>query len=70
MQVMLRRLTITGSTLRARDADEKARLAREIEEHVWPWIAAGAVRIPVDRTFPLERAGEAHALAGAGQSVR
>ena len=65
-QVMLRRLTITGSTLRARDAAEKGRLARAIEEHVWPWIAAGTVCIPVDRTFPLDRAGEAHALLEQG----
>jgi NADPH2:quinone reductase len=61
LNVMLKRLTITGSTLRARDADEKARLARAIEKHVWPWIAAGTVRIPLDRSFPLEKAGEAHA---------
>jgi putative PIG3 family NAD(P)H quinone oxidoreductase len=61
LEVMLKRLTITGSTLRARDGDEKARLAAAVEKHVWPWIASGTVRIPVDRAFPLERAGEAHA---------
>jgi putative PIG3 family NAD(P)H quinone oxidoreductase len=61
LTVMIKRLTITGSTLRARDADEKARLARAVEEHVWPWLASGAVRIPVDRRFPLAQAGEAHA---------
>jgi NADPH:quinone reductase len=59
-QLMLKRLTVSASTLRARDADEKARLARAIEKHVWPWIEAGSVKVPVDRTFPLERAGEAH----------
>ena len=66
MSLMVKRLTVTGSTLRARDAGEKARLARAIEEHVWPWIASGAVRIPVDRVFPLERAGEAHACLEQG----
>jgi NADPH2:quinone reductase len=60
-QLMLKRLTVSASTLRARDADEKARLAHAVEEHVWPWIASGAVRVPVDRVFPLERAGEAQA---------
>jgi NADPH:quinone reductase len=60
-RLMLKRLTLTASTLRARDADEKARLARAIEEQVWPWIAAGRVRLPIDSVFPLERAGEAHA---------
>jgi putative PIG3 family NAD(P)H quinone oxidoreductase len=64
--LMLKRLTVSASTLRARDADEKARLARAIEQHVWPWIAAGSVRIPVDRTFPLEKAGESHAWLESG----
>jgi NADPH2:quinone reductase len=64
--LMLKRLTVSASTLRARDADEKARLARAIEQHVWPWIEAGSVSIPVDRTFPLERAGEAHAWLESG----
>jgi len=65
-QVMLRRLTITGSTLRGRDADEKARLASAIEQTVWPWLASGAVRVPVDRTFPLARAGDAHTFLEQG----
>jgi NADPH:quinone reductase-like Zn-dependent oxidoreductase len=63
---MLKRLTVSASTLRARDADEKARLARAIEERVWPWIAEGRVDVPVDRTFPLERAAEAHAWLESG----
>lgn len=66
MTLMLKRLTLTGSTLRSRDAAEKARLAGAIEEHVWPWIASGAVRIPVDRVFPLASAGEAHAFLEQG----
>ena len=66
MTLMLKRLTLTGSTLRSRDAGEKARLAGAIEEHVWPWIESGAVRIPVDRVFPLANAGEAHAFLEQG----
>jgi putative PIG3 family NAD(P)H quinone oxidoreductase len=64
--LMMKRLTVTGSTLRARPPDEKARLARVVEERVWPWISSGAVRIPIDRVLPLERAGEAHALLEQG----
>jgi putative PIG3 family NAD(P)H quinone oxidoreductase len=66
MTLMLKRLTLTGSTLRSRDAAEKARLASAIEQHVWPWIASGAVKIPVDRVFPLAGAGEAHAFLEQG----
>jgi NADPH2:quinone reductase len=67
LALMMKRLTVTGSTLRARPPDEKARLASAVEERVWPWIASGAVRIPVDRTFALERAGEAHAYLERGE---
>lgn len=66
MTLMLKRLTLTGSTLRSRDAGEKARLAQAIEERVWPWIASGAVKIPVDRVFPLADAGAAHAFMERG----
>jgi putative PIG3 family NAD(P)H quinone oxidoreductase len=59
--VMRKRLSLTGSTLRPRSADEKARLARAVEETVWPWIAAGRLRPVIDRVFPLAEAAAAHA---------
>jgi NADPH:quinone reductase-like Zn-dependent oxidoreductase len=64
--MMQKRLVITGSTLRPRGADEKARLAGEVERLVWPWIAAGKVRAVVDRTFPLAEAAAAHAWLEGG----
>jgi putative PIG3 family NAD(P)H quinone oxidoreductase len=60
MPLLFKRLTITGSTLRARPADEKARLTRAIEETVWPWVRSGKVRPPIDRVFPLEKVQDAH----------
>ena len=60
--MMQKRLTISGSTLRPRTADEKARLAHEIERVVWPWIARGLVKPVVDRVFPLAEAAGAHAF--------
>jgi NADPH2:quinone reductase len=60
MQVMSRRLTITGSTLRPRSADFKAALAAAVEQHVWPLLAAGQFRPVIDRTFPLAEAAAAH----------
>jgi putative PIG3 family NAD(P)H quinone oxidoreductase len=59
-KMMQKRLVITGSTLRPRSADEKARLAGEVERVVWPWIAAGKIKCVVDRTFPLAQAAQAH----------
>ena len=61
-----KRALITGSTLRPRSADEKARLAAEIERVVWPWIEAGKVKAVVDRTFPLADAAQAHAFLEGG----
>ncbi|RYY08263.1 MAG: NAD(P)H-quinone oxidoreductase, partial [Cytophagaceae bacterium] len=60
MQVMSRRLTITGSTLRPRSAEFKATLAAAVEQHVWPLIEAGQFRPVIDRTFPLAEAAAAH----------
>ncbi len=69
IKLMQKRALITGSTLRPRDGEEKARLAHEIERVVWPWIAAGAVRPIVAATFPLAQAAEAHALMESGAYV-
>ena len=64
--LMQKRATVTGSTLRPRSADEKARLAGQVERVVWPWIEAGKVRAVVERTFPLAEAGKAQALLESG----
>jgi len=68
-RLMVRRLTLAGSTLRPRSADEKARLARAVEETVWPWIAQGKVAPVIDRAFPLAEAAKAHAWLEAGRHV-
>ncbi len=68
-QMMQKRLVVTGSTLRPRSADEKARLAAEVERVAWPWAADGRLRPPIDRTFPLEEAAAAHAHLEAGGHV-
>eukprot|EP01037_Dinobryon_pediforme_P013108 gene13108-13210_t len=68
-KVMQKRLTITGSTLRPRSADEKARLAKAVEARVWPWIEQGLVKTVVDRRFPLADAAAAHAWLELGGHV-
>jgi putative PIG3 family NAD(P)H quinone oxidoreductase len=68
-RIMQKRAVLTGSTLRPRDADEKARLAAEVERVVWPWIAAGKVKPQIDATFPLEDAAGAHAHLEGGAHV-
>ncbi len=60
-ELMRKQLVLTGSTLRPRAADEKARLAAAVEATVWPWIAAGKIKAVVDKTYPLEDAAQAHA---------
>jgi len=59
-KIMRGRLTLTGSTLRPRSADEKARLARAVEAAVWPWVAQGLIRPVIDTVKPLAEAAEAH----------
>lgn len=60
MRLMMRRLTLTGSTLRAQGAKAKARMAEAIEKTVWPLIAAGDFKPVIDSTFPLSDAADAH----------
>ncbi|KQT35372.1 NAD(P)H-quinone oxidoreductase [Sphingomonas sp. Leaf412] len=67
--VMRRRLTLTGSTLRARDAGFKALVTDEIARTVWPHVEAGRLKPAIDRTFPLAEAAEAHRRMEAGDHV-
>ncbi len=59
-QIMARRLTVTGSTLRPQSDLAKARIADELQTRLWPLIEAGAVRPLIDSTYPLREAAEAH----------
>jgi NADPH2:quinone reductase len=61
-ELMRRRLTMTGSTLRPRDNAFKAAVAASLEREVWPLVAAGRVKPVIHATFPLARACDAHAL--------
>ncbi|MGA0545182.1 NAD(P)H-quinone oxidoreductase [Brevundimonas sp. VNH65] len=69
MRLMLRRIVLTGSTLRSRPADEKARLASAVRQTVWPWIEAGHLVPPIEAVFPLEDAAAAHRLLEGGRHV-
>lgn len=62
LPIMLKRLTLTGSTLRPRTVAEKAEIARELEEIVWPLFASETVKPQIYKTFPLKEAAAAHAL--------
>lgn len=64
--ILQKRLTITGSTLRARTPEEKGAIAVALRQHVWPRLAAGDVRPLVNRRLPLAEAAEAHRLLEAG----
>jgi NADPH:quinone reductase len=61
-QVLRRRLTITGSTLRPRPVAFKAQIARELRERVWPLLEAGTIKPVIHEIFPLEEAAAAHTL--------
>lgn len=62
MPVMLKRLTLTGSTLRPQSNDAKARMAQGLRETVWPLLASGRIAPVIHATFPLAQASEAHRL--------
>jgi len=68
-RIMLKRLTHTGSTLRARSVPDKGAIARGVEQHVLPLIAAGKVRPVIDSTFPLAQASAAHARMEASAHI-
>ena len=67
--VMTKRLTLTGSTLRARPIADKKAIADQLREKVWPLLAAGKIAPRVYKTFPLAEAGDAHALMETSQHI-
>src|SRR5262249_25410880 len=67
--VLHKRLTIVGSTLRARTPDEKGTIAKAVEREVWPLLARGDGKPVVDGTFPLEHAADAHRALESGRVI-
>ena len=68
-EVMRRRLTLTGSTLRGRSVEFKTMVADEIAKTVWPYVKGGRLKPVIDCTFPLNEAAAAHARMEAGKHV-
>lgn len=69
MRVMLKRLTITGSTLRIRSSEVKGGIARAVEARALPLVVSGAVNVPIDSTYRLLDAASAHARMESSQHI-
>lgn len=69
LPMMLKRLTLTGSTLRPRSVEQKAAIAQALHKHVWPLLEAGEVKPLIYETFPLERTCDAHALMDSSKHI-
>jgi NADPH2:quinone reductase len=67
--VMRKRLTITGSTLRSRDAGFKAAIAQHLEKTIWPLLASGEIKPVIHSVFPAEKAAEAHQLMESSEHI-
>jgi len=69
MPLMLRRLTITGSTLRPRTVEQKSQIAQALKREVWPLLEAGKIKPVIHSTFPLTEAAAAHRLMESSQHI-
>jgi NADPH2:quinone reductase len=69
MPVMLKRLTVTGSTLRPRTVEQKGAIAKALQEKVWPLLDAGRVKPIMYKTFPMSQAAEAHRLMESSEHI-
>ena len=69
LPIMLKRLTLTGSTLRPRTVAQKAMIAHSLREKVWPLLESGQVRPIIHATFPLAQASEAHRMMESSQHI-
>lgn len=68
-EILRRRLTVTGSTLRPRPVEFKARVAAQLKARVWPLIADGRIKPVIYRVLPAEQAAQAHALMESGEHI-
>ena len=62
MPIMVRRLTVTGSTLRPQSVEAKANITHALRERVWPLLESGEIKIVIDKVFPVSEVAEAHRL--------
>ena len=69
VRLLRQRLTVTGSTLRARTVDEKGAIAKALKKAVWPLLETGKIRPIIYATFPLTKAAEAHRLMESGSHI-
>ncbi len=69
MPLMLKRLSLTGSTLRAQSPQAKAVMAQELEAHVWPLLTAGVIRPLIDRVYGFHQVEEAHRYMEANRVI-
>ncbi len=69
LPIMMKRLTITGSTLRSRTEEQKAEIANELRESVWPLLNEGKIKPIIDSTFPMNQVCEAHARIDSGSHI-
>jgi putative PIG3 family NAD(P)H quinone oxidoreductase len=67
MPIMLRRLTVTGSTLRPRTVEEKAAIAAELRERIWPLLESGSIKVVIQRIFEFSQVAEAHRMLERGE---
>jgi NADPH2:quinone reductase len=68
-KVMVKRLTITGSTLRARSPEFKGAIAEKLRQYIWPKLETGEIKPVVYKTFPLAEASKAHALMESSEHI-
>jgi putative PIG3 family NAD(P)H quinone oxidoreductase len=68
-RLMVKRVTLTGSTLRPRTREVKAGFAQALESKVWPLLAAGKIKVVLDSTFPLAKAADAHRRLESSQHI-
>jgi len=69
LPIMLKRLTVSGSTLRPRSVEQKAQIAEELRQEVWPLLENGTVKPIIDSTYPLKKAAAAHARMESSQHI-